>query len=154
MDFLSQEQISEFKEAYKMFCGTEGGDKITKDSLKSVMRQLGMKPTDAEVGQMIKDGDTSGRGTISFDEFVSMMSDKMRKMDSADEILRAFECYDPYGKGIISREDFNNLITTGGYAKFKPAEIEQFIRLGKSDKGDGVDYYNLVKAITGAPATS
>jgi len=62
---LSQDQISEFKEAYKMFCGD--GDKISKDSLKSVMRQLGLKPTDAEVAQMIKDGDTSGRGTISFD---------------------------------------------------------------------------------------
>ena len=151
-DFLSQDQISEFKEAYKMFCGD--GDKISKDSLKSVMRQLGLKPTDAEVAQMIKDGDTSGRGTISFDEFVSMMSDQMRKMDSPDDILRAFECFDPYGKGVISREDFNTLITTGGYAKFKPAEIELFIRLGKPEKGgDGIDYFALVKAITGAPTS-
>jgi len=151
-DFLTQEQISEFKEAYKMFCGD--GDKISKDSIKSVLRQLGLKPTDAEVSDMIKDGDTSGRGTISFDEFVSMMSDQMKKMDSADDILRAFECYDPYGKGVISREDFNTLMTTGGYAKFKPAELEQFIRLGKSEKGDNIDYYLLVKAITGAPSAN
>eukprot|EP01103_Thecamoeba_quadrilineata_P003836 TRINITY_DN13572_c0_g1_i1.p1 TRINITY_DN13572_c0_g1~~TRINITY_DN13572_c0_g1_i1.p1 ORF type:complete len:163 (-),score=38.60 TRINITY_DN13572_c0_g1_i1:118-576(-) len=148
-DFLNQDQISEFKEAYKMFCGD--GDKITKDSLKNVLRTLGLKPTDAEVAQMIKDGDTSGRGTVSFDEFVSMMSDQMRKMDPADDILRAFECYDPYGKGQISREDFQSLVGGGQYAKFKPAEIELFLRLGKPEKGDGVDYYAIVKAITGAP---
>jgi len=147
---MDQDQIAEFKEAYKMFCGD--GDKISKDSLKNVMRTLGMKPTDQEVAGMIKDGDSGGRGTISFDEFVSMMSDRMSKMDSSDDIMRAFECFDPYGKGVISREDFQNLITTGGYAKFKPAEIEQFIRMGKSDKGDGIDYYQLVKGLTAAPS--
>ena len=133
-----------------MFCGD--GEKITKDSLKSVLRQLGFKPTDAEVAQMIKDGDSSGRGTVSFDEFVSMMSDQMRRMDAADDILRAFECFDPYGKGQITREDFNTLITQGGYAKFKPAEIELFLRLAKPEKGgDNIDYFALVKAVTGAP---
>eukprot|EP01101_Sappina_pedata_P008684 TRINITY_DN4869_c0_g1_i1.p2 TRINITY_DN4869_c0_g1~~TRINITY_DN4869_c0_g1_i1.p2 ORF type:complete len:152 (+),score=91.07 TRINITY_DN4869_c0_g1_i1:31-486(+) len=151
MDFLTQEQISEFKEAFKMF--TEGSDKITKDSLKSVLRQMGMKPTDAEVAQMIKDGDTSGRGTISFDEFVSMMSEQMKRMDNPDDIARAFESYDPYGKGFISREDFNTLMTTGGYAKFKPAELEAFIRMAKSEKGDNIDYYSLVKQISGAPSS-
>jgi len=151
MDFLTQEQISEFKEAYKMFCGEE--QKISKDSLKSVMRQLGLKPTDAEVAGMIKEGDTSGRGTISFDEFVSMMSDSLKKMDSADELLRAFECFDPYGKGVISRQDFNELMTAGGYAKFKPAEIESILRLGKSEKGDGVDYYAIVKAVSAGAST-
>jgi len=152
MDFLTQDQISQFKEAYKMFCGE--GDKITKDSLKSVMRQLGLKPTDAEVGEMLKDGDTRGRGEISFDEFVSMMSDQMKKMDPPDEIIRAFESYDPYGKGMISREDFNTLMTTGSYAKFKPAELEQFIRMGKSEKGDAMDYYFFVKAVIGEKAVS
>jgi calmodulin len=152
MDFLTQEQISEYKEAYKMFCG-DGGDKITKDSLKSVMRQMGMKPTDAEVAQMVKDGDTSGRGTISFDEFVSMMTEQLKKMDPPEEITRAFESYDPYGKGVITREDFNSLMTTGNYAKFKPAEMENFIRLGKSEKGDAIDYYALVKQVTGAPTS-
>jgi len=102
---------------------------------------------------MIKDGDTSGRGTISFDEFVSMMSEQMKKMDSPDDITRAFESYDPYGKGFISRDDFNTLMTTGGYAKFKPAELENFIRMGKSEKGDSIDYYSLVKQVTGAPTS-
>jgi len=130
-----------------MFCGD--GDRITKESLKSVMRQLGLKPTDAEVSDMFKDGDTRGKGEISFDEFVSMMSDQMKKMDPPDEIIRAFESYDPYGKGHISREDFNTLMTSGSYAKFKPAELEQLIRLGKTDKpNDAVDYYSLVKAVT------
>jgi len=151
-EFLTPEQISEYKEAFKMFC-TEGETKITKDSLKSVLRQMGMKPTDAEVAQMIKDGDTGGRGTISFDEFVSMMTEQLRKMDPPDDIIRAFESYDPYGKGVVSREDFNTLINAGGYAKFKPAEIENFIRLGKSEKGDSIDYYSLVKQVTGAPTS-
>jgi len=152
MDFLTPEQIAEFKEAYKMFCGD--GDKISKDSLKAVMRQLAMKPTDAEIGDMIKEGDVGGRGTVSFDEFVSMMTEKMRKMDAPDDLLRAFECYDPYGKGFISREDFNTLMTTGSYAKFKPAELEQFIRMGKSEKNDGIDYYAIVKGVSAGATTS
>eukprot|EP01102_Stenamoeba_stenopodia_P002910 TRINITY_DN1281_c0_g1_i1.p1 TRINITY_DN1281_c0_g1~~TRINITY_DN1281_c0_g1_i1.p1 ORF type:complete len:156 (+),score=49.31 TRINITY_DN1281_c0_g1_i1:178-645(+) len=151
--FLTQDQVSEFREAFKMFDADKEG-KITKNGLKTVMRNLGFKPTDAEVAQMIKDGDTSGKGSISFEEFLTMFEDKMKKMDSSDDLARAFECFDPFGKGFIPAKEFQNLMTMGGYAKFKDTEIKEIMRIGESDKGDGsIDYYSLVKAISG-PAPS
>jgi len=45
MDLLSQEQISEFKEAFNMFA--DGGDVITKDTLAPVMKQMGRRPPQA-----------------------------------------------------------------------------------------------------------
>jgi cellulose synthase/poly-beta-1,6-N-acetylglucosamine synthase-like glycosyltransferase len=72
---------------------------------------------------MVKDGDTSGKGSISFEEFLSMFEDKMKKMDSPEDIARAFECFDPFGKGFIPAKEFQNLMTTGGYAKFKDTEV-------------------------------
>jgi len=126
---------------------------LKKNSLKTIMRNMGLKPTDQEIADMIKAGDASGKGSISFDEFLNMMGDKMKKMDSSDDIIRAFECFDPYGRGYVSVKEFNNLITTGGYAKFTDKEIRDLISMGGGDKGDGsIDYAQLVRSLTTAPS--
>merc|ERR1712146_402716 len=87
------DQIGEFKEAFNMFA--KGSDKIDKETLKSAMRELGLKPTDEEVTQMIKDADSTGSGKVGFNEFYSMMTEKMSQIDSPADLRTAFECTTP-----------------------------------------------------------
>ena len=51
------------------------------------MRSLGQNPNDEELDNMIKEIDEDGNGTVDFDEFLIMMSKKMKENDS-DEKLR------------------------------------------------------------------
>ena len=57
---LSQEQISEFKEAFSLF--DEGGyGAIPTKKLGTVMRSLGQNPTEAELQDMINEVDADGK---------------------------------------------------------------------------------------------
>ena len=65
----SEEQISEFKEAFALF-DKDGDGTITLDELRTVMQSLGQAPTDQELIDMIKEVDADGNNEIDFDEFL------------------------------------------------------------------------------------
>ena len=54
--------------------------------LGTVMRSLGQNPKDEELNDMINEIDEDGNGTVDFEEFLVMMSKKMKDTDSEDEL--------------------------------------------------------------------
>ena len=50
------------------------------------MRSLGQNPNEEELNDMIKEIDEDGNGTVDFDEFLIMMSKKMKENDSDEEL--------------------------------------------------------------------
>lgn len=50
------------------------------------MRSLGQNPHDQELNDMINEIDEDGNGTVDFDEFLIMMSKKMKENDSDEEL--------------------------------------------------------------------
>ena len=49
------------------------------------MRSLGQNPNEEELDDMIKEIDEDGNGTVDFEEFLIMMSKKMKEADSDEE---------------------------------------------------------------------
>lgn len=72
-DQLTEEQITEFKEAFALFDKEGDGTIITKE-LGSVMRSLGQNPTEAELLDLFNECDC----IIDFPEFLSLMARKMK----------------------------------------------------------------------------
>ncbi|PIA61539.1 hypothetical protein AQUCO_00300812v1 [Aquilegia coerulea] len=70
---FSEEQISEFKEAFAIF-DKDGNGCITTKELGTVMKSLNQQTTEAELQQMINEVDTDGNGTIDFSEFLNLMA--------------------------------------------------------------------------------
>ncbi|CAL5339753.1 unnamed protein product [Camellia sinensis] len=66
------EAEEELKEAFKVFDKDQDGY-ISPNELRNVMVNLGERPTDEEVEQMIRDADLDGDGLIDYKEFVRMM---------------------------------------------------------------------------------
>ncbi|GLB41005.1 putative glycoside hydrolase family 92 protein [Lyophyllum shimeji] len=142
-DQLSEEQISEFKEAFSLF-DKDGDGTITTKELGTVMRSLGQNPTEAELQDMINEVDADGNGTIDFPEFLTMMARKMRDTDSEEEIKEAFKVFDKDGNGYISAAELRHVMTNLG-EKLSDTEVDEMIREADVD-GDGqINYDEFVK---------
>nr|CAI5831612.1 unnamed protein product [Callosobruchus analis] len=63
---------------------------ITVAELGVVMRSLGQRPTETELRDMVNQVDSDGNGTIEFNEFLQMMSKKMKDADGEEELREAF----------------------------------------------------------------
>eukprot|EP00977_Amphora_coffeiformis_P007269 scaffold1581_cov169-Amphora_coffeaeformis.AAC.5 len=109
-DFTDQE-IMEFREAFAMF-DIDGGGTIEAGELKHVMTELGNKPTDEEIQDMINLVDVNGDNEIDFDEFIVLM--RLRMGDSgedAEQNLRdVFDIFDADGSGYIDRDEMRVLM--------------------------------------------
>ncbi|TRY93982.1 hypothetical protein DNTS_021133 [Danionella cerebrum] len=80
---LTEEQKQEIKEAFDLF-DTDSSGKIDVKELKVAMRALGFEPKKEEIKKMIADIDKDGLGVIGFNDFLSMMTQKMEMIDEAD----------------------------------------------------------------------
>eukprot|EP01091_Cochliopodium_minus_P010477 TRINITY_DN277_c0_g2_i1.p1 TRINITY_DN277_c0_g2~~TRINITY_DN277_c0_g2_i1.p1 ORF type:complete len:147 (-),score=52.94 TRINITY_DN277_c0_g2_i1:50-490(-) len=137
---LTEEQISEFKEAFSLF-DKNGDGNITSQELGTVMRSLGQNPTEAELSEIIKSLDSD---TIGFDEFLKIMVVKMKDQESEEEIKEAFKVFDKDGSGTISAAELRHVLTNLG-EKLTDNEVEDLIREADVD-GDGqIDYNEFVK---------
>ncbi|PKA57969.1 Calmodulin [Apostasia shenzhenica] len=172
-DQLTDDQISEFKEAFSLFdkdgddlacfflvydmlsvkttvqigeCGTKSAGCITTKELGTVMRSLGQNPTEAELQDMINEVDADGNGTIDFPEFLNLMARKMKDTDSEEELKEAFRVFDKDQNGFISAAELRHVMTNLG-EKLTDEEVDEMIREADVD-GDGqINYEEFVKVM-------
>ncbi|CAL9231091.1 unnamed protein product [Arabidopsis halleri] len=153
-DQLTDDQISEFKEAFSLF--DKDGDGIlylnlvtgciTTKELGTVMRSLGQNPTEAELQDMINEVDADGNGTIDFPEFLNLMARKMKDTDSEEELKEAFRVFDKDQNGFISAAELRHVMTNLG-EKLSDEEVDEMIREADVD-GDGqINYEEFVKVM-------
>ncbi|XP_038220730.1 calmodulin-A-like isoform X2 [Zerene cesonia] len=143
---LTEEQVAEFKEAFMLFDKDEDGT-ITMAELGVVMRSLGQRPTETELRDMVKEVDQDGNGTIEFNEFLQMMSKKMRGADGEDELREAFRVFDKNNDGLISSVELRHVMTNLG-ERLSEEEVDDMIREADLD-GDGmVNYDEFVTILT------
>ncbi|KAJ7539414.1 hypothetical protein O6H91_11G091500 [Diphasiastrum complanatum] len=102
---VTNEQRAEIREAFDLF-DTDNSGTIDAKELKVAMRALGFETKKEDIERMIADVDKNNSGSIDFEEFVYMMTDKMGERESREEIMKAFRLFDLGETGRIS---FKNL---------------------------------------------
>ncbi|KAI4501129.1 hypothetical protein M0802_003932 [Mischocyttarus mexicanus] len=135
---LTEDQVAEFKEAFMLFDKDEDGT-ITMAELGVVMRSLGQRPSDTELRDMVNEVDQDGNGTIEFNEFLQMMSRKMKGADGKDELREAFRVFDKNKDGLISSKELRHVMTNLG-EKLSEEEVDDMIKEADLD-GDGMVNY-------------
>ena len=143
MDNLTDEQISEFKEAFNLY-DKDGDGTITILELGSIMRSLGHTTSDVELQDLIDEIDNDKNGSIDFSEFVMMMSKKTNHVNSESELIEAFKVFDKDGNGFITSQELRHVMTNLG-EKITEKEADEMIKEADLD-GDGrIDYEEFVK---------
>lgn len=140
---VPEERLAEFKDAFDMYDKDRSGN-ISVRELTALFKTLGHSIPESEIRDLIDSVDTSGKGEITFNEFVTLLLKvEAQNETEEEEVIRAFKVFDRDGNGTLSCAEFKHILTNLG-DKFTDAEVEEIFKEADLD-GDGqIDYYEFV----------
>ncbi|CAN0920439.1 Calmodulin-like protein 11 [Linum grandiflorum] len=138
-EVLTQDQILEFHEAFCLL-DKDGDGRITMEELRRAMKSLGLRPSEGELQEMIKEVDWDGNGSIEFEEFLSLMASNLEQKQSDHlELREAFRVFDKDQDGFISPSELRHGMMNVG-ERITDEEVEQMVKEADLD-GDGLISY-------------
>ena len=144
---LDDEAVEEIKEAFNLF-DTEGRGNIDVRELKAAFRALGFQVKKSEIRQMFIDMDKDlSAATVSYEEFIEMVTPRMLNRDSRDEIMKVFALFDDDNTGSISFKNLKRVAMELG-ENLTDEELQEMIDEADRD-GDGVineeEFYRVMR---------
>ena len=145
METRTSSQIEEYKEAFDVFDRDGDGVIETKD-LGFVLKALGIRLTKAELNEMIEEVDEDGNGTIDFQEFLSMISRKLKETNLLMDIMNAFKVFDRDGEGYVRTAELGHILTDMG-EKLKKSDVEVLLDECDADGDGNIDWEEFLRAV-------
>ncbi|KAL2814472.1 hypothetical protein BJX63DRAFT_199611 [Aspergillus granulosus] len=142
-DLLTADQIAQFREVFAVFDKDGTGD-ITATELGEVMRSLGQNPTDTELQDIIDELDVDRTGTIDFDEFLILMSRKVKDSDPEAELREAFAVFDQDKSGTISADELRRVLRSIG-DDISDADLDEMLKIADVNGDGSIDYEEFVR---------
>ncbi|XP_059535000.1 centrin-2 [Myotis daubentonii] len=145
LEFNAQ-QIQELRQAFDLF-DTDSTGTIDVRELKVVLRAMGFEPKKEEIMKMINQVDPEGTGKMNFNDFLTLMTQKMCDKDSKEEVLKAFKLFDDDETGTISFENLKRVSKELG-EDITDEELQEMIEKADRDgdgKVDEEDFLRMMK---------
>jgi len=139
---LSVKMIMEMREAFRAMDEDCSGE-LGVDELREVLSAVGHAPTDAELLDLMKEVDIDGNGNLDFDEFLELMSLKLKYCTPSDEIKESLSYFDSRESslkphtGFLTSENLQEMLIGLG---FTALEVDQVLLWAKPDKDGLVNY--------------
>ncbi|KAK6081100.1 calmodulin [Seiridium cupressi] len=143
---MTAEQIEQYKAVFDLFDKDNTGD-ISAAELGEVMRSLGLHPSEAELRDIIDEGDADHNGSIDFKEFLKMMSQKVEPSDAEKELREAFKVFDRDNSGTISAAELRRAMSVLG-DDLTDEQINEMIQSADRDGNGTIDYEEFAYLMT------
>ena len=144
LDDLTEYQIAEYKEAFQIF-DKHGEGTISSKELGTIMRSLGLNPSDEDLKEIIDSFDNEkNNNLIDFNSFLMIMAKRKNDVDKEEDLLDAFRVFDKENNGKISARELRYVMMSSG-EDLNENDIEEMIREASTENDDFIDYYKFVK---------
>ncbi|KAN0041744.1 hypothetical protein ACTFIV_004290 [Dictyostelium citrinum] len=134
MELLTDDQKNEFQICFTQFDKDNDGRLNPKESVMA-LKSLGVNLPESDVSS----------GT-DFNSFLQVVVRKLQITDPADELKRAFNCFDTDGTGSISAQHLKQILTTLGDV-LTSQEADELIRDTDTDRDGYISSDEATKLI-------
>merc|ERR1711904_152990 len=135
---LSVDEAEELQEAFDLFDHDLSGA-ISVAELTGSMKALGFDSKHAAVFDMVAELDADGNGEIDFDEFLAMMTAKIKEDISREEVEKLFKLFDSDRTGEISLENMKRVARELG-ENVEPQEFQEIIQRNDKDNDGALTF--------------
>ncbi len=135
---MDEESLNQIKETFLLFDQDNDGY-ITKQELSTLLRALGKNLTDLEINNLITQHEIENN-SIDFDKFIIIIN-QITPKDMQNDLLNAYELFDPENNGFIKVNEFKHIMTNLG-EKLNTNEIENIIK-DLDPQNEGKIYKNI-----------
>lgn len=111
---MKDSEIQELHEKFRLF-DIEGNGIITVSEMKKIMSDLGIKDTEQEIEELIKNlktGQDMDDMHINYSEFIAATLDRTKYLNE-EKLWQIFQYYDTDKSGEITLSDFPHINLTG-----------------------------------------
>lgn len=140
---LSDDRAADFKKAFEVH-DAEGSGHIPASQLGTVLRSLGYKLTEADIQELLG---PKPKASISFSEFIAMMTKDVLVTDPEDEFKQVFRVFDRNGDGFVSCAELRQAMTTLGQ-KLSTEDVDEMIRVADKDAKGKLTFDEFVTMVT------
>lgn len=119
------------REIFELFDKNSSG-RVSVTELGTIVRALGLNPTEAEVVDMIKRVDSQASGTFGLRQLEELIRDKEKETNpnAFKELVEALRVFDSDKDGLLSAEEFKHAMMTMG-EKMQEYEIDEIVNDGE-----------------------
>jgi|TARA_B110000208_G_scaffold190119_1_gene253236 calmodulin len=149
MSFAEQ---NELKEAFNLF-DRDGTGTIPIGDLGTVVRALGLNPTEAEVADLEVQVDPARKGYVQFADFLTMMAQRPIEADTEADIIDAFRAFDTTNGGGVHKAELKRILTRLGEENLTAAEFDGVFGDAPVDADGRFRYEDQVQSLCFGPFT-
>ena len=132
---LKPEVLEDISNLWEVFV-EKGTDTVKIEELVVMMKALDVCPEKEDYANLAQEADPQGEGVFTKDALVRIMEDKLKEVDTVEDLLEQFALLDRGGSGKIPAPELKQFMQTLG-RKFTDAEVEGFMKEADSkDKGE------------------
>jgi len=143
---LSEKQIKDFQEAFRLFDRDHDGN-IETSVLGTVIRSLGCNPTNAQIGDIITQLN-SPDGLIDFSTFLVIMAKQVQNLDIEGDIKRAWSVFDKEKAGKILTNELRHYLVSVGET-LSEDEANAMMAAADPTNSGYIEYNHFLKMMIG-----
>lgn len=135
--------LAQYRDAFKLFDKNEDGV-IDFNEFQEVTKSIGMESKPESIKLII---DTIGSDSkVTFNQFLDVMTGRMKNMDTKRDVLRAFQVFDERKDGTVRAGQLKHLLRTF-YSVMTVAECDALINEAGPDAEGNIRYEPFVEKL-------
>jgi len=124
-EFLSDEQLTEIQDAFKLF-DKKGENQINGNDLVTVFQSLKCNVSQAEMTDYMQVLDPTASGMVQYSDFLPVIAKRLQNKETVDDLMKAFRVFDKEHKGTLSPDELRHILSNLGEVMELP-EVDEYI---------------------------